>query len=242
MLKKVITVVGVLLISAVVVWAQQTSPNAVNGGIYQATPPALSDKQPGVFQLDTSGNLKVTTTPQTSSIQSVKIDQTTPGTTNLVSAGQSEQITDNPTVQAAVYSAGNCIGGFRQVGVVNNAGQSGFITNVRVLSQNASTSTITLYLFDSNPSTSTCTDKSTFSISNADLDKLIVSPTSATLAVPAAGMTQSVASFEFAPPRPFIAGGVTSSSVRTIYYGLATSAMTPSSTSDIHVRMGVVLN
>lgn len=40
--------------------AQQTAPNAVNGGIYNSTPPALTNRQTAPFQMDSAGNLKVT--------------------------------------------------------------------------------------------------------------------------------------------------------------------------------------
>lgn len=52
-----LALLSLLLASAA--YAQQSSPDNVNGGIYNATPPTLSDKQRGVFQLDTNGNLNV---------------------------------------------------------------------------------------------------------------------------------------------------------------------------------------
>jgi hypothetical protein len=46
------------LLFAAPVFAGPTTPAQVNGGVYNATPPTLSDKQSGVFQLDANGNLK----------------------------------------------------------------------------------------------------------------------------------------------------------------------------------------
>ncbi len=53
-----------------------TTPAAVNGGVYNSTPPTLSDQQTGVFQLDTSGNLKVTSSGTPSGTQDTNIKQT----------------------------------------------------------------------------------------------------------------------------------------------------------------------
>lgn len=140
MTRSVVLSVALALFPAVAL-AQQTQPAAVNGGIYNATPPTLSDKQPGTFQLDANGNLKVApsaapsgttdvnlkqvggATVQTGHgtasgaqrvelptdgtgvvglnagsavIGKVGIDQTTPGTTNLVAATQSGTWTVQP--------------------------------------------------------------------------------------------------------------------------------------------------
>lgn len=96
---------------------------------------------------------------------------------------------------------------------------------------------MTVYLFDSQPG-GTCTDTSTFLLLNTDLDKLIASPSSVSLTVPT-GMTQSNASIDFTPPRPFAVG----SSVKTIWYALvAGSTFTPANTTDFRVRAGAVLN
>lgn len=169
-------------------------------------------------------------------------DLTTPGTTNLVSAGLAQQVASDPTVQNASYVSGNCIGGFNAVTVTANNGQSGFVINFRVISIGGSVPAVTLYLFDSNPSASTCTDKSTFTLNSADVDKMLVTPLAATLAVPI-GTTTSFAAFDFPSARPFIAGGATNSGVKTIYYALVSgSTFTPAATTDIHTRVGVLLN
>lgn len=170
------------------------------------------------------------------------IDQTTPGTTNLVSAGFSRHVASTPTVQNASYVSGNCIGGFNAVTVAVNNGQSGFITNFRVGSVGGATPTVTVYLFSANPSASTCTDKSTFTLNSADVDKLIALPTAATLAAPT-GTTVTFGGVDYSPPKPFIAGGSTGSGVATIYYALVSgSTFTPATTTDIHTSTGVLLN
>lgn len=154
--------------------------------------------------------------------------------------GTANQVTSTPTIQASAYSAGNCIGGFNSVSVTTYTGQSGFLTNIRLASIAGSAYNVVVYVFDSQPTTSICTDKGTFSLSSADVDKLIGAPTSVTLANPASAFTPTVASIDFTPPRPFRAGGSSSSGVQAIWYGLQlASAITPTTTTDLHTRFGV---
>jgi hypothetical protein len=168
--------------------------------------------------------------------------QTTDPTGRLCDTGHAQQVAHTPTVQNAAYASGNCLGGFNAISVAVNNGQSGLLTNLRLSSIGGATATVTLYVFDSNPSASTCTDRSTFTLATADVDKLLTSPVAITLGAPT-GTTVSFASADLVPPRPFIAGGSTASGVKTIYYALVSgSSFTPASTSDIHVRIGAVLN
>jgi hypothetical protein len=155
--------------------------------------------------------------------------------------GYALQVASTPTVTASSYSFGNCLGGFNAITVAGNNAQSGLVTNFRVSSVTGVTASVTVYLFEANPSSSTCTDHSTFTLNSADVDKLIMNPVNLSLVAPD-GATPSMAEASFTPPRPFLAGG-SGSSVKTIYYGMvATSTFTPGSTTDIHTRTGVVLN
>lgn len=152
-----------------------------------------------------------------------------------------QQVATQLTVQNAAYASGNCIGGFNAVTLVLRNGQSGYMTNARVSSTSGQTPTITVYVFDSNPTASVCTDRSTFTLATADISKLIASPSALTLAVPT-GATASFGANDYLPPRPFTAGGAISSSVRTVYIGLVSgSTFTPGSTADIMTRIGVAL-
>lgn len=156
--------------------------------------------------------------------------------------GNSAQVTSNPTIKASGYSAGNCIGGFNAVTVTDNNGQSGYITNVRFTSNGGTLYNIQFYAFDSQPSASTCIDKSTFTLSSTDLSKIIATG-SVVFATPTGVTSPSLASLDFTPPRPFVAGGSSSSGLKTIYYGMqVTSAITPSSTNGIQLRFGVARN
>ena len=53
---------GIMLAGALAGVAQQTGPALVNGCVYLAAPPTLSDRQSQVFTCDSTGKLRVTTT------------------------------------------------------------------------------------------------------------------------------------------------------------------------------------
>lgn len=85
-------------------------------------------------------------------------------------------VTNTPTVQNAAYSASNAIGGWQQIAVFRNSTQpSGIIDYVSVASKGGSTTALTVYAFNKSIAnlTSTCTDKSAFALTGADLSALI---------------------------------------------------------------------
>ena len=53
---------AIIAAGAAVGIAQQTAPANINGCIYLATPPTLTDKQAYSFTCDSTGKLRVTTT------------------------------------------------------------------------------------------------------------------------------------------------------------------------------------
>lgn len=106
-------------------------------------------------------------------------------------------VTVTPTVQNASYSSGNAIGGLQTLAFFNSTSQpSGILNNISVWSQGGATTAITFYIFRTKPSASTtCTDKSAFSLAAADVSKLIpTTPPVLTPAVIGAGTTATSAS------------------------------------------------
>lgn len=139
--------------------------------------------------------------------------------------------TSPPTVQNAAYSSGNCVGGFNSV-TFQGTGPISLLNDVSVISQGGGTETLTVYVFDQNPSGSTCTDKSTFTLATADTAKLLMSPFALTLVAPT-GATQSFAS------NPNLAR-IPKSGTTTLWYALvAGGSFTPGSTTDLIVGFQV---
>lgn len=105
-------------------------------------------------------------------------------------------VSSTPTVQNASYSSGNAIGGLQTIQFFRVPSQpTGILNNVSVASKGGATTAITLYIFQANPTGTTCTDKSAFSLGAADVAKLITTlPIVLTPAVIGAGATVTFAS------------------------------------------------
>lgn len=115
---------------------------------------------------------------------------------NPLPSGSDVAIANTPTVQNAAYSSGNAIGGLQTIAFFRSGTRStGILNNVSVASKGGATTAITLYVFNANPSATTCTDKSAFSLGAADVSKLIATtPMVLTPAVVGAGATVTFAS------------------------------------------------
>ena len=103
-------------------------------------------------------------------------------------------VTVTPTVQAASYSATNSFGGLQTINIFRSDTQAGaFLTEFWIASQGGNTGAMTLYVFDTAPSSATvCTDKTALTLAAADVPKLAVAPFVLTPAVPE-GSTASIA-------------------------------------------------
>lgn len=126
-----------------------------------------------------------------------------------------------PTIQNAAYASGNCMDGFKTValGITQSV-----LSQISLASQGGLATAKQIYVFSANPSGSTCTDKSTFTIATADLSKLIWTG----LITPAAptGTTKTWGSASG------LALGIPSGG--TIYVAIVeTATETPASTTDL---------
>lgn len=167
--------------------------------------------------------------------------------TNPLTVGDAGHVFNTPTTtMSQAYVSGNCIAGFQSITVTDQNGGSGYITNFSVSSASGLTPTITIFMFDANPSGSTCTDHSTFTLASGDYGKLITAPKSVTLSAPSGITSPTYGGLDagLAPPRPFIAGGSHTSGVKTIYYALVAGSgfTTPATTTDISTNTGFALN
>lgn len=166
------------------------------------------------------------------------------GTGNVsisVGTAASVAVLDTPTVQNASYTSGQCVGGFRSVTLTSSTSIGGLLQSIGVTSIGGGTESIVVYVFAANPSSSTCTDRGTFTLNAADANNLIGTPISMTLAAPTGTTITAATSGNLAIP--FIEGGSSSSGVATIYYAVVAAAtFTPATTSDLRVRVGVSMD
>lgn len=159
----------------------------------------------------------------------------TPAGTNVIGTvgGTDDRLSATPTIQNAAYASGNNIGGLVSLTLPRTA--SGILNAVAVKFVGGATTAITAYFFDANPTGSTFTDKSTFTLATADLDKLILPPQVLTPAVQGIGSTITFAEAANLA-RMF-------KSTATIYCAFVSGGtFTPASTTDLHVSASYDLN
>lgn len=84
------------------------------------------------------------------------------------------------TVTASGYTAGNAVGGLMTVAnaarvsaSLGASGTGGILQNVAMNSKSTQTTQVDVFIFDANPSGSTCSDKTAFVLASADFDKVI---------------------------------------------------------------------
>jgi len=138
-------------------------------------------------------------------------------------------VTNTPTVQNAAYASGNAIGGLQTISAFRTTGGTGILNNIAVWSKGGSTVAMTLYIFNANPTASTCTDKTAFVLGAADIAKLIATTAPVlTPAVVGAGTTATSASQQL--PVNVINGD---STVNLYVCAVVGGAVTPASTTDL---------
>lgn len=80
---------------------------------------------------------------------------------------------DIPTVQNASYGAGQSLGGLRPITIGTTPGLTGILTQLSVASRSGGTTAVVLYAWDTNPTSTTCTDRTNFVPNQADNQHLI---------------------------------------------------------------------
>ena len=148
--------------------------------------------------------------------------------------GHGFDVVANPTVTAGAYSGGDIVGGLLTFYCGDGNNSVVVITGVDVAIKSAITSTLTLVLFNANPSATTQTDNAAYSLAVADVFKVIsvisFSAVSALLTDHGTPNTYSVNGISI------VAGTERGSN---IIYGLLIdgTGFTPTGTSDIQVRL-----
>ena len=150
------------------------------------------------------------------------------------------------TVTASAYTTGNAIGGLMTVagaarvsGTSGASGTGGVLTGLMLDSKSVQSVQVDVFIFDGNPTSSTCTDKTGFVLATADANKVVGVLTIPSTAVNGAG---------------WFSGGTGSLGIPTYYpitYSLASSttlygcavargAFTPASTSDVSFKWNML--
>lgn len=153
------------------------------------------------------------------------------------------------TVTASAYSAGNALGGLQTIanaarvsGSLGAAGTGGILTGMNVSSKALQSGVqIDIFLFNANPSGSTCTDKTAFVLAAADANKVVgvitVPSTPANGGGWFGGGTGSIAMSTYYPVTYDLA-----SATSLFACGVVRAAITPASTSDISYNYNILRN
>ena len=91
-----------------------------------------------------------------------------------VGVGTSMVTTAQTVTASSAYTAGNAVGGLVTLSTINRAtGASIYVQSVAVQSKSLQSSQIDVVFFNANPTGSTCTDKTAFSVATADAAKMV---------------------------------------------------------------------
>lgn len=197
---------------------------------------ATTAAQSGTWTVGFSASQTVGIVAGAAKIGQVAIDQTTPGTTNLVQivVTGTSQIRTVPTVTSgSAYAAGNEVGALLTFALALGTAQSGTLQSIMVSCKTVQTCTFALAIFTTNPTNTTWTDKSTPSINASDIPFHVGTYTLG----PANSMLGTETTFQIDGIGKALAAASTS-----LYGILVVTIGTPTftSTTDIAVILGVI--
>ena len=136
------------------------------GGVYYATQPTINANCATWWSMTTRAAGIVATGADTFN---TTINTGLPTGANAIGSivGRTTWVSATPTISAALYASAQTIGGLMTF-AVGGAG-SGVLQSIRMTSKTKTTTAIALYLFDTNPTNSTWTDKIVAAIAAGDV-------------------------------------------------------------------------
>jgi hypothetical protein len=170
------------------------TPPVSQSGTWTVQPGNTANTTPWLASISQGGNTAVVKAGNTAAAADVAVAVSDPTLQAIASAatpaGENHigeiasnqikvQVAQTVTASSA-YAAGNAIGGLQTIagaarvsGSLGAAGTGGILTGLMMNSKSLQTTQVDVFLFDANPSGSTCTDKTAFSLATADFDKVI---------------------------------------------------------------------
>lgn len=206
-------------------------------GAVTASPPSYATAQTNYLSLTPAGGLRV----DGSGVTQPASLATLPATENHIGEVGNNQIevTQAPTVTASAYTAGNAIGGLQTIagasrvsGTSGASGTGGILTSLMMNVKSVQSTQVDVFIFNANPSGSTCTDHGAFVLAAADAAKvrgvLSIPATAANGAGWYSGGTGSLGMPIYYPLTFSL-----SSSTSLFACAVARGAFTPASTTDV---------
>lgn len=154
------------------------------------------------------------------------------------------------TVTASAYSTGNALGGLMTIanaarvsGSAGAAGTGGILTGLQLNSKTIQTGVqVDVFIFDANPTGSTCTDKTAFVIAAADFDKVVGILTIPSTAANGAGWFGATTTGAVGIPIYYPVTYDLASSTSIYACAVVRAAITPAATTDISFKYNIMRN
>lgn len=140
-----------------------------------------------------------------------------------------------PTVQNGSYTAGQSLGGLQTISIGTTNSLTGILDQIGVASTGGATTGIVIYVWDKNPTGTTCTDKTNFVKSQTDNQHLI---TGAPILLTPALVVSSQDAATYAAATNLTDNFVNSSTNTSLYLCALTNAtVTPGTTTDLRFNI-----
>lgn len=154
------------------------------------------------------------------------------------------------TVTAGAYAAGNALGGLMTIanasrvsGSAGAAGTGGILAGLQLNSKALQTGVqVDIFVFDANPTGSTCTDKSAFVLANADFDKVVGILTIPSTAANGAGWFGATTTGSVGIPTYYPVTYDLASATSIYACAVVRAAITPAATTDISFKYNLLRN
>lgn len=223
-MKRILAVITSLLISShafadslgSAVGGTAANQSSLSGGLCLSAPVAISNGQQRALLADcTTGAL---------------LTESAGG----LSGGYEFNASATPTVQNASYSAGQSLGGLQTISIGATNSLTGILTQIQLSSKGGSVVASVIYVWQKNPTGTTCTDRANFVASATDNQALIVQPQLLTPSV----VLSAQDTFTYAAATNLIAPFANGSTNTSLYVCIvANGTVTPGTTSDLRVNI-----
>jgi hypothetical protein len=139
-----------------------------------------------------------------------------------------------PTVQNASYAAGQSLGGLQTISIGSTNSITGVLSQIQLASKGGSVVASVVYVWQKNPASTTCTDKTNFVASQTDDQQLIVAPQLLTPALSVSAQDTSTRASVTNLAAPFVNG---STNTNLYVCVLANATVTPGTTTDLRLNI-----
>ena len=202
-------------------------------------------------KVDTNGQQIIDVATTNNNLYAAVIAATPAGENHVGEIGSNQiKVQVAQTVTASAYSAGNALGGLMTVanaarvsGAAGAGGTGGILTGLQLNSKTIQSAVqVDVFIFDANPTGSTCTDKTAFVIATADFDKVVGILTIPSTPANGAGWFGATTTGAVGIPSYFPVAYDLASSTSIYACAVVRAAITPAATTDVSFKYNILRN